>query len=109
MTSFVEKTLAKGVDLLLEIETQGAFQVKEKVKDAVSIFVLPPSVEVLEERLRGRQTEDEEAIQVRLNFVRNEIEASAVLIIKLLMIILMMRWQIFKKSLITKGINNACR
>ena len=74
--SFVEKSLAKGIDLILEIETQGAFQVKEKIEDAVLIFILPPSQEILEERLRGRNTEDEETIQVRLDFARNEIKAS---------------------------------
>ena len=74
--SFVEKSLAKGINLLLEIETQGAFQVKEKIKDAVSIFILPPSDEILEQRLRGRNTEDEESIRMRLEFARNEIKAS---------------------------------
>ncbi len=74
--SFVEKSLAKGIDLILEIETQGAFQVKEKIKDAILIFILPPSQEILEERLRGRNTEDEATIQVRLDFARNELKAS---------------------------------
>ena len=74
--SFVEKSLSKGIDLILEIETQGAFQVKEKIKDAVLIFILPPSQQILEERLRGRNTEDEETIRVRLDFARKEIEAS---------------------------------
>lgn len=74
--SFVEKSLAKGIDLILEIETQGAFQVKEKIKDAVLIFILPPSWEILEKRLRGRNTEDEETIKMRLDFARQEMEAS---------------------------------
>lgn len=74
--SFVEKSLAKGIDLILEIETQGAFQVKEKIKDAVLIFILPPSQEILEERLRGRNTEDEDTIQMRLQFARDEIKAA---------------------------------
>lgn len=74
--SFVEKSLAKGIDLILEIETQGAFQVKEKIKDAVLIFILPPSWEILEQRLRGRNTEDEETIQTRLKFARDEIIAA---------------------------------
>lgn len=73
--NFVEKTLNKGIDLILEIEVQGAKQVKEKMPDAVSIFIMPPSVQVLEERLRGRHTEDEETIQKRLNEVKREIEA----------------------------------
>lgn len=73
--SFVEKTLNKGIDLILEIEVQGAKQVKEKMPEAVSIFIMPPSVEELEERLRGRKTEDEEAIQKRLSEAKREIEA----------------------------------
>ena len=73
--SFVEKTLAKGIDLILEIEVQGARQVKEKMPEAVSIFIMPPSVEELEKRLRGRHTEDEETIQKRLKQVERELEA----------------------------------
>ena len=73
--SFVEKTLNKGIDLILEIEVKGAEQVKAKMPEAISIFIMPPSVEELEERLRGRNTEDEEAIQKRLNEAKREIEA----------------------------------
>ena len=73
--SFVEKTLNKGTDLILEIEVQGAKQVKEKMPDAISIFIMPPSIEELEQRLRGRKTETEEAIQKRLHEVKREIEA----------------------------------
>lgn len=73
--SFVEKTLAKGIDLILEIEVQGAKQVKEKMPEATSIFIMPPSLEDLEKRLRGRHTESEEAIQRRLSFAAREIEA----------------------------------
>lgn len=73
--SFVEKTLAKGIDLILEIEVQGAKQVKEKMPEATSIFIMPPSLEDLEKRLRGRHTESEDAIQKRLNVAAREIEA----------------------------------
>ncbi len=73
--SFVEKTLAKGIDLILEIDVQGAKQVKEKMKEAVSIFIMPPSLKILEERLRGRHTEDEETVKKRLNEAEREIEA----------------------------------
>ncbi len=73
--SFVEKTLAKGIDLILEIEVQGAKQVKEKMPEAISIFIMPPSIDVLEARLRGRKTEDELTIQKRLHEVQREIEA----------------------------------
>lgn len=74
--SIVEENLSDGVDMLLEIETQGAFQVKEKMKDAVLIFILPPSQEILESRLRGRNTEDEKTIQLRLEFAKRELKAS---------------------------------
>lgn len=73
--SFVEKTLAKGHNLILEIEVQGAKQVKEKMPDAISIFIMPPSLEDLEARLRGRKTEDEATIQKRLGAAAREIEA----------------------------------
>lgn len=73
--SFVEKTLNKNIDLILEIEVKGAKQVKEKMPDATTIFIMPPSVETLEQRLRGRHTEDEETIQRRLNEAKREIEA----------------------------------
>ncbi len=73
--SFVEKTLNKGIDLILEIEVQGAKQVKEKMPEAISIFIMPPSLQELEARLRGRHTETEEAIQARLHQVSREIEA----------------------------------
>jgi len=71
---FVEKTLAAGKNLILEIEIQGALQVKEKMPDAVLVFIYPPSLEELEARLRGRNTDDEESIQKRLDFVKQELE-----------------------------------
>lgn len=71
---FVQQCLDKDEDLLLEIDTQGALQVKKKMDNAVLIFILPPSVEELERRLRGRGTETEEAIQKRLNTVKSEME-----------------------------------
>ena len=73
--SFVDKTLNSGTDLILEIEVQGAKQVKEKMPEAISIFVMPPSLEELEARLRGRHTESEEAIQKRLGEAARELEA----------------------------------
>ena len=59
---------------ILEIDTQGALQVKAQMPEAVLIFIYPPSLEDLESRLRGRGTEDEETIQKRLDFVKNELE-----------------------------------
>lgn len=70
---FVNKELSKGNNVFLEIECQGALQVLEKVEDVVSIFLLPPSLEELEQRLRGRNTEDEETIQKRLNKAKEEL------------------------------------
>lgn len=74
--SFVEKSLARGEHVLLEIDTQGALQIKEKMPEAVLLFIAPPSYKELEARLRGRKTETEEAIQKRLNFVALEKENS---------------------------------
>ncbi len=58
--------LEAGHDVLLEIDVQGALQVKEKMPGAVLIFVAPPSVEVLTQRLTGRHTDSEESVKVRL-------------------------------------------
>lgn len=73
---FVQKTLLEGNNLILEIETQGALQIKEKMPSAVLIFIAPPSYQDLEFRLRNRNTESEEAIQKRLDFVKLEIQNS---------------------------------
>ena len=75
--SYVEKTLARGSNLILEIDTQGALQVKSKISDAVLIFISPPSLADLEKRLRGRNTESEEDIQKRLAFVADEMRRAA--------------------------------
>ena len=72
---FVEKCLKNGENLILEIDTQGALQVKSLMPEAVLIFIAPPSIEELEARLRGRHTEDEQTIQKRLNEAKREIEA----------------------------------
>ena len=70
----VTSTLKNGKSIILEIEIQGAMQVMEKCKDAVFIFILPPSYEELEKRLRGRNTEDEQTIQNRLKITQKELE-----------------------------------
>ena len=70
--AFVEKKLAEGMNVLLDIEVQGARQVHEKMPGAVTIFIAPPSLEVLEKRLRGRGTDTEEAIAGRLERARQE-------------------------------------
>ncbi|MDD9898212.1 MAG: guanylate kinase [Candidatus Melainabacteria bacterium] len=64
--NFVDDTLASGKDVFLEIEVQGAIQVMQKCPEALSIFLIPPSLEELERRLRKRGTESEEVLQERL-------------------------------------------
>lgn len=71
--SYVTGLLNRGMDVLLEIDVQGALQVKERMPECVSIFILPPSFEVLEKRLRGRGTETEEKICVRLETACHEL------------------------------------
>jgi guanylate kinase len=73
---FVQKSLAKNKNLLLEIDTQGALQIKEKMPASILIFIAPPSYQDLEYRLRNRKTESEEAIVKRLNFVKLEMKNS---------------------------------
>lgn len=69
----VERRCAAGINVILEIEVQGALQIREKRPDAVLIFLLPPDPETLEARLRGRGTDSEEAIRGRLAKAREEI------------------------------------
>lgn len=68
----VEEMLEQGLDVFLEIEVQGGLQMMEKRPDALSIFIVPPSIEELESRLCGRNTESEEVIQKRLSAVEYE-------------------------------------
>ena len=68
----VEPQLAAGRDVLLEIDWQGARQVRAKVPDAVSVFILPPSRQALEERMRARGQDSEEVIRQRLAAAREE-------------------------------------
>ena len=69
----LERARAEGVDLLLDLDVQGAEQVRRRYPQAVTIFVLPPSFAELERRLRGRGTETEESIRERLATARNEL------------------------------------
>ena len=73
---YIEEKLAQGKRLILEIDTKGALNVKKIMPEAVLIFILPPSFEELEARLRGRHTETEEAIQKRLASTKLELENS---------------------------------
>jgi guanylate kinase len=70
----VERTLAQGRDVLLEIDWQGARQVRAQMADTVSIFILPPSRDELERRLRARASDSEEAIRRRLVDSRADIQ-----------------------------------
>ena len=62
----VEEHIAAGNQVILEIDVQGGFQIKEKVPSAHLVFIEPPSLEELERRLRGRATETEESIELRM-------------------------------------------
>jgi guanylate kinase len=70
--SFVAQKLAEGSDVLLEIDVQGALKAKKIFPDGVFIFLVPPSMEELERRIRGRATESEEQIKVRLGKAKSE-------------------------------------
>jgi guanylate kinase len=71
----VEQQIASGRDMVLVIDVQGARQVRQHYTDTVGVFVLPPSFEVLERRLRGRSKDPEEAMQRRLRTARKEVAA----------------------------------
>ncbi len=70
----VEQQLSLGKDVLLDIEVQGCAQIKEKFPECISIFLLPPSLEVLKQRLMDRNTENEECINKRLKTALSELE-----------------------------------
>ncbi len=69
----VEKMLDEGHDVILEIDWQGAQQIKQKIPEAVSIFILPPSLETLRERLQSRGEDNEETINHRMEKALSEI------------------------------------
>jgi guanylate kinase len=71
---FLEQAQGSGHDLLLDIDVQGAAQVKRKIKNAVSVFILPPDKKTLEWRLRNRSLDAEDVIQRRLLTAAKEIE-----------------------------------
>ena len=76
LLSSVNKKIDEGFSVLLEIEVEGAKQIKEKFPEAISIFLLPPSEEELERRIRNRGTDEEEAINKRLCRASYEIASS---------------------------------
>ena len=71
---YVERMREEGRNVILEIEIKGAKQVMEKCPDALSIYIVPPSLEELERRLRERSTEDEQTIMKRVSKARQELE-----------------------------------
>lgn len=73
---WLDESRARGLDLVLEIDVQGAAQVKEKLPESVAIFILPPSREELERRLRSRGQDADEEIARRLAKAREEIAVS---------------------------------
>lgn len=71
--AFVEQQLTSGCDVILDIDVQGARQVKTRIEEAISVFILPPSFGELERRLRSRRLESDEAIHRRLEIAKGEI------------------------------------
>ena len=70
---FINKNLKKGIDVLVEIDIEGAKQIKEKRNDAIFIFIMPPSMKELKERLVGRKTESKEQVIERFKTAYKEI------------------------------------
>lgn len=73
----VDKWLSEGKTVILKIEVKGAQKIRELYPEALSIFLLPPSMQILEDRIRGRGTESEQDIEKRLEIAKNEILRSA--------------------------------
>ena len=71
--AYVEKLLDSGMNVVLEIDVQGALQVMKSMPECVSVFILPPSFEELKHRLRGRGTETEEKVRERLETAKREL------------------------------------
>jgi guanylate kinase len=72
--SSLKSQIAIGRDVIMDIDVQGARNIKDHFKDAIQIYVLPPSLEILEKRLRARGTDDEKVIRTRLNKAAMEIK-----------------------------------
>ena len=73
----MENNLSKGLNVILEIDVQGALIAKEKKKDAILVFFRTKDMETLENRLRNRKTDTEEVIQLRLRNAAKELEYEA--------------------------------
>ena len=73
--AWIQSQLQAGVDILLDIETIGARNIRREIPDAIMIFLLPPSADSLADRLRSRGKDSEEQIRIRLQYARHEMEA----------------------------------
>ena len=72
----IEKWIETGVDVILDIDVQGAKRLRRAFDDAAFIFVVPPSLEILEQRLRDRKSEEDGDISIRLGIVKEEVACS---------------------------------
>lgn len=72
----VIKAIENGQDMIIEVDVNGAAQIREKMPDAVSVFIMPPSLPILKERLTGRATDDKEVIEKRLTEALREIASA---------------------------------
>jgi guanylate kinase len=70
----LEEKLNAGLDIILDIDIQGAKNIKEKINDCLLVFILPPSMEILEKRLRDRATDNKDAINKRIGLATNELK-----------------------------------
>ena len=73
---WVSDKLSKGHDVMLELDWQGALQVKKSYPEAITVFVLPPSIKELEVRLKNRRQDSKETISKRISFAKEEIQKS---------------------------------
>lgn len=69
----IEKLLSAGIDIILEIDYQGAMQIRKLLKDAILIYILPPTIETLRHRLQLRNTDDADIIEKRMALALNDI------------------------------------